>query len=110
MSREIGNFCLKNNGGFVCKLQFVYWDEDGNKHHVDGSGDITLGCHTTEDPGKHGVPDGANVALYAFVVWGTDNEANQMYTYKSGCTATPVYTISGTTLSNSLGLENIVNG
>jgi hypothetical protein len=105
--REIGKFCLKNNGGFVCKLQFVYWDENGEKHHVDGGGNITLGFSDTQDPGAHGIPDGANVALYVFVVWGSDNEAPQMFTYRSGSASTANYSISGTTLSNSLGLVSV---
>jgi hypothetical protein len=104
---SIGKFSLKNNGSFVCKLQFVYWDERGEKHHVDGSSDITLGFGDSKDPGMYGIPDGANVTLYVFVVWGTDNEATQMFTYKSGCSSTANYSISGTTLNNILGFAGV---
>jgi hypothetical protein len=99
---------LANHGGFVVKLQFVYYDlENGEKYHVDGSGDILLGQSHSEDPGDHGVPDGALIALYAFVVWGYDNEAKQLFTYRRGDPNTAYYTIDGTTLSNNLGLIRV---
>jgi hypothetical protein len=103
----VGKFSLKNQGGFVTKLQFVYFDENGNKKHVDGTGDIDLGQSKSADPGKYGVPDGSPVALYAFVVWGSDNEAKQLFTYKKGDSSEAKYTISGTTLDNELGLNSI---
>lgn len=103
----IGRFSLKNNGGFVCKLQFTYVDDNGNKNHVDGLGNLTLGFTDSADPGDYGVPDGADVSLYVFVVWGTDNEAKQTFTYKKGSTVTANYVISGTTLSNTLAVINI---
>ena len=105
--KQVGKFKLKNQGGFVVKEQFVYYDEDGNKVHVDGTGGFPLGQSETADPGDYGVPDGASVALYAFVVWGTDNEANQLFTYQKGNSTTASYTISGTTLDNELGLNGV---
>lgn len=105
--QSIGNFSLFNQGGFVTKLQFVYWDAQGNKIHKDGTGNIPLGQRKTASPGEYGVPDGATVALYAFVVWGSDNEANQMFTYDASSSVTANYTISGTTLDNSLVLNSV---
>jgi hypothetical protein len=105
--KQIGKFSLKNNGGFVVKLQFGYYDDDGNKHHLVGTDDITLGLSKTADPGNYGVPDGADVFLYAFVVWGTDNEAKQMFTYKKDSPVTAHYVIDGTTLNNELGLISV---
>jgi len=104
---SVGKFKLKDQGGFNVKLQFVYYDENGNKVHVDGTGSYPLGQSKTADPGDYGVPDGSPVALYAFVVWGTDNEANQLFTYKSGSSVEAKYTISGTTLDNELGLNSV---
>lgn len=105
--QQVGNFSLKDNGGFDVKLQFVYVDTKGDKHHVDGTGSYPLGQTKTADPGDYGVPDGAPVALYAFVVWGHDNTATQFFTYSKGDTTTANYTISGTTLDNSLGFEGL---
>jgi hypothetical protein len=105
--QKIGNFSLFNQGGFVTKLQFVYWDDDGNKIHKDGTGDIPLGQKKTASPGEFGVPNGAMVSLYAFVVWGSDNEANQVFIYDSSSSVTANYTISGTTLDNSLVLNSV---
>lgn len=107
--RTIGKFKLSNQGGFVAKLQFSYIDQDGERQHKDGTGSILLGQSETADPGDYGVPDGAMVALYVFVVWGTDNLANQMFTYKKGSPETADYTISGTTLSNHLGLTGVTS-
>ena len=105
--QAVGQFKLKNQGGFVVKLQFVYYDQDGNKHHVDGTGGFPLGQSETADPGKYGVPDGSPTALYADVVWGSDNEAKQLFTYTSGSKVVASYTISGTTLDNELGLNSV---
>lgn len=105
--QSIGKFSLFNQGGFVTKLQFVYWDGQGNKIHKDGTGDIPLGQSDSANPGDYGVPNGMLVSLYAFVVWGSDNEANQVFTYDSSSTVTANYTISGTTLDNTLVLNSV---
>lgn len=105
--QSVGKFSLKNQGGFVVKLQFVYWDNQGNKIHVDGTGPFPLGQTESADPGEQGVPSGSLVSLYAFVVWGSDNEANQVFMYQSGSDVTASYTISGTTLNNELALTSV---
>jgi hypothetical protein len=68
------------------------------------SGDILLGQTREFDPGDLGVPDGAVFWSYIQVVWGYDNEAKQGFLYKKGAPKTAAYTITGTTLSNTLGL------
>jgi hypothetical protein len=105
--QSVGKFCLKDQGGFDVKLQFVYWDENGNKHHVDGTGAYPLGQTECRSPGDSGVPNGSMVSLYAFVVWGDDNTASQVFVYDASSPLTANYTISGTTLDNELGLNNI---
>jgi hypothetical protein len=85
----------------------VYTDDQGNRNHRDGTGDITLGFTKTADPGDYGVPDGADVSLYAFVVWGSDNEARQIFTYHKGSPVQANYVVTGTTLNNDLALINI---
>jgi hypothetical protein len=105
--QAIGKFSLKNQGGFVVKLQFVYVDNNGNQVHVDGTSGFPLGQSETADPGSYGVPNNSMVALYAFVVWGSDNQAKQWFLYESGSPVTANYTISGTTLDNELGLNSV---
>lgn len=105
---KIGKMSLKNSGGFVTRIMFTYLDDDGEKKVTsDGSGDILLGQTKTVDPGDVGVPDDAVTALYAFVVWGTDNEAKRSFIYEKGNPATANYNISGTTLGNDLGLIDV---
>jgi hypothetical protein len=105
--KEIGKFSLHNGGGFVARGEVAYLDDNGEKHLSGNAGDITLGRTGDIDPGKLGVPNGSLVSLYVFVVWGTDNEARQSFLYKSDSTVTAKYTITGTTLSNTLGLISV---
>ncbi len=107
MVQKVGNFCLKNDGGFVVKLQFVFWDEKGNKVHTDGTAGYPVLQTECRSPDQSGVPDGALVSLYAFVVWGSDNTANQIFYYDSSSTVTANYAISGTTLNNDLVLVSV---
>jgi hypothetical protein len=65
---------------------------------------IKLGKTKTVDPGDLGVPDGSIIILKAIVVAGKDNEAQQQFIYEKGNSATAAYTITGTTLNNTLGL------
>jgi hypothetical protein len=102
--KQIGKFKLHNGGGFVARGEVAYLDDNGEKHLSGNAGDITLGRDGIIDPGALGVPDGSIVSLYVFVVWGTDNEARQSFLYQKGNPATASYTITGTTLSNTLGL------
>jgi hypothetical protein len=59
------------------------------------------------NPDQLGVPDGSIISLYVFVVWGTDNEARQSFIYQKGSNVTAKYTITGTTLNNTLGLISV---
>jgi hypothetical protein len=101
---KIGHMSLKNDGGFVARIQFSYFDDDGCKQLTKQSDDITLGFTKTVDPGDFSVPDGSLCSMHVFVVWGTDNEANQLYTYTKGNASVANYVISGSTGSNQLGL------
>jgi hypothetical protein len=105
--QAIGQFSLKNQGGFLVKLQFVYIDSSGQQVHADGTGGFPLGKSEVADPGDFGVPNGSMVALYAFVIWGSDNQAKQWFQYEKGLPTTASYTISGTTLDNELGLNSV---
>ena len=107
--KSIGKFSLDNEGGFVTKLQVVYWDENGNKVHCDGTGTFPIGQCESLDPGQANppVPDGSPVSIYAFVVFGEDNTGNQLFTYKNGNSTAANYVITGTTLDNQLGVTSI---
>jgi hypothetical protein len=105
--QKVGKMSLKNSGGFVTRIQYSYLDDDGEKKLSRQTGDITLGRTETVDPGDLGVPDGSMVYMHAFVVWGTDNEAKRAFQYEKGNTVVAHYNISGTTLSNDLGLVEV---
>jgi hypothetical protein len=100
--RSVGRFCLKNEGLFDVKLQFVYYDEHGGRHHVDGTGAYPGAQNECRKPGDSRVPNGAGVSLYAFVVGGKDKTASEQFTYDQGSALTARYTIVGTTLINKL--------
>ena len=105
--QKIGKMSLKNSGGFVARIQYSYLDDEGNKQLTKQGDDITLGFTKTLDPGDLGVPDASMVYMHVFVVWGTDNEAKRAFIYEKGSPTTANYNISGTTLSNDLGLTDI---
>ncbi len=105
--KKVGRFCLYNDGGFDVKLQFVYYDENGHRHHVDGTGAYPVLQTECRKPGDSGVPNGAGVSLYAFVVWGADNTASEMFVYDQTSTVTAYYKITGTTLQSDLVLDKV---
>lgn len=103
MIKSIGKFQLRNNGGFVARIQFEYYNELTNQWiHVNGTDDITLGFTETAEPGNYGVPEGSLVKLHVKVVWGSDNEAKEMFIYEKNNDLTACYAVSGTTLNNNL--------
>lgn len=106
--QTIGKFTLHNGGGFVARGQVAYMDDNGEKHLSKQTGDILLGQTHDVDPAALGVPsDAMIVSLYVFIVWGRDNEARQSFSYQQGSRVTAHYTITGTTLSNTLGLISV---
>ncbi|NTW68877.1 MAG: hypothetical protein HGB23_03395 [Chlorobiaceae bacterium] len=101
VTKPIGKVTLHQQGVFVAKLQFVY--QDGSKMiHLDGSSGITIGCSVTLDPGAYGVPDNAMMSVYVFVVWGSDQQGHEIFNYVPGSPNVADYTITGTTLNNTL--------
>jgi hypothetical protein len=104
---KIGKFTLHNGGGFVARGEVAYLNDNGEKQLSGNAGDITLGFTKDVDPNGLGVPDGSIISLYVFVVWGTDNEARQSFVFEKGNKTAANYTITGTTLNNTLGLISI---
>lgn len=107
MAQEIGKISLKNSGGFVCRIQLKFQDDDLNNHYTKETGDITLGFTKEIDPEELGVPDGTSIWLKAIVRLGRDNESNKGFKYVKGNTNVARFNISGTTLSNDLGFVGI---
>jgi len=104
----IGKIKLKNEGGFVAKLQCRYSTDGGNSwQHADGTGGITSPFEGTLDPSDHGVPDGSRISAYVFVVWGNDVQGREIFAYEKGNSRTAKYTIKGTTLDSSLSFNGI---
>ena len=104
----IGKVTLHQKAWVVAKLQFVYLEGSVWKH-VDGSGGTALGQSVTCDPGDYGVPNGAQFAVYVFVVWGNDRQGREVFRYEKGNTRTASYTLTGTTLDASLSFDGITN-
>jgi len=108
---EIGFISFQNNGAFVARLQFEYYDKKSRKWiRTKYNGDITVGYSRTEKPGDYGVPNGSLVKLHASVAWGSDKDSRDIFTYKEDNPYAAFFSISGTTVNNSLKLEEIQTG
>ena len=105
---DIGFISLKNTGAFVARIQFEYWNNSTSKWvRTDNTGDITAGFSKTSSPGECNVPDGSTVRLHVSVALGSDKDSSESYTYKKGNANIAKYTISGTTLSNTLKYDGL---
>lgn len=104
--KSVSAFTLTNNAAEVVKLQFVWWDANGHKHHEDGTGGFPINQTKRRSPGESKVPVGATVSLYVFVVWGADVEASEQFTYDPESSYVAAYSITGTTLDSHLELLN----
>lgn len=104
---SIGKFRLHQQGGYVCRTEFVYIDESGRLMQSAQTGNQTLGFTYDVDPHDLGIKDGTTVWMKIWVMWGNDNQAQQGFIYQRGNPKTAVYTCSGTTLSNHLSLDGI---
>jgi len=107
---DIQTFSLKNGGGFVARIHVIARlptstaNVFGEQEVFEDQTDIPLGQEREVDPGTLGVPDGSQVTLRAFVVWGKDNDAPQAFIYKSSAKRKARYTITGTRAATELGL------
>jgi hypothetical protein len=110
----IGQGCLMNSGGFVCKIYFKWWNSAANKGTggwIDSNrgGGFTNPNNKCEDPGDLGVPNNMVVRLCADVVWGDDNYGQEQFTYVSQNTNSANYVITGTTLDNHMKYQGITS-
>ena len=104
MTDKVGHVSLHNGGGFVVKMEFKYTTDGVNWKTSNQTDSFPLGKTKNVDPGDLGVPDGSIIKLKAIVVAGKDNEAQQQFLYDKGHSVTAEYTMTGTTLNNTLGL------
>lgn len=105
--QTVGKFKLNQQGGYVCRTEFVYMDPNGQLKHSSQTSDELLGQSYTTDPSSLGVPDGSTLWMKIWVMAGHDNQATQAFLYQSGNTSIADYTCSGTTLSNHLALDGV---
>ena len=101
---KIGKLTLKNQGGFVVKMDFV---SRTGRREKGSRKDITLGRSETQDPGLFGINNGEEITIHADVVAGKDKVGNTWFIYEEGNPRTAKFTISGTTLDNELGFNGI---
>lgn len=107
----IGAIELKNQGGFVVKLECYHKKSDFSSDwsRSGSTGDITLGfTKKLKLEELDGVNNGDIVTAYANVVLGKDKTGNVTFVYEKGNTRTARFTISGTTLDDELGFNGIV--
>ncbi len=106
---NVGSFSLHNGGGFVVRISFKYIDDNGQTQRSETGDAILLGQTQTVNPTNLGVPDGVTLWLYADVQAGYDNQAVQGFAFQNGNSSVAQYTITGTTLNNTLGLIGVVS-
>jgi len=105
--RKVKAFKLMNQGGFICDIHCILFDNDGNK-----LGDVAN--HETFTIGqsrimgiKAKIPalqTGDIVKMKAWVQWGSDNTFPSMFQYDPNGEELK-FSITGTTLDNRLGLN-----
>ena len=107
--QDIGKMTLKvHDAAFEARFQFSYWVGGGEeKLTYDDSGIIPDGNSRTRDPGKFGVPDGAEVSMYVDVIDGNKKTAKEKFTYRQGNSVDAHYTISGASHTNHLHLDHV---
>ena len=107
--KSIGKFTLDNEGGFLLRLQCVYWDGDGNRIQCKGTDSYPLGQTRILAPANANppVPDGSPVAIYADVEAGNSQIGSPMFTYQQNSPVEASYVIKGTTLNNTLTLNSV---
>ena len=94
-------FSLHNGGGFVCRIKL-----DGIKK-PELTGNIALGQTKQGNIGGADVNPGQEVRLEARVISGRNNVASQSFTYDPNSNLVAYYTITGTTLKNTMGLIEV---
>ena len=105
--QRVGQFKLNQQGGYVCRTEFVYMNDEGQNVQSSQTSNELLGQSYTTNPGDLGVPAGSTLWMKIWVMWGTDNQASQAFIYDPTSSLTAEYTCSGTTLGNNLALNGV---
>lgn len=102
--QKAGKITLENAGYFVARIEISYQIGNGPKKRTSQTPDITKGTTRTIDPGNVGVPDGATVQLYVYILWGKDVEAPEAFLYEQGNGMNVRYNVSGVAWNPALVL------
>lgn len=97
-----GLVTLRNEGAFVCKVCFCWFDSVGKLQETGNSRALPDQQTDLVDPGELGVPDGSVCFLKVIVVAGHDRSSPTMFVYRKGGLEGYGYTINGTTLDGKL--------
>jgi hypothetical protein len=106
--RKAKSFTLTNQGGFVCDIHCIYYDDQGRKKgDVPNHENFPLGQTRTMNLKEKisALEPGNMVQMKVWVEAGSDNTFGQMFEYDPNGDDLK-FVISGTTLDNHLGLEN----
>ena len=99
----VSKFRLTNNGGFVCDIHALYFDENGMQLEAKNGDNFPVLQTRTMNLGEKctGIYKGSMVQLKVWIMWGSDNTFRQGFAYDP---AGPIQTfkISGTTLNSSI--------
>ena len=104
---RVSLFKLQQNGGYKCRIEFIFTDENGQTRFSPQTEDILFDRLYTVSPGSLGITEGTTVRLKIFVVEGFDIESGQAFIYDAMSPLAAAYTSSGTNLVNLLTLDSV---
>jgi len=118
--KTIGKFSLENRGAYLCKIKLKKYDGDKTREITASDKPfpelawipiaipiiipIPIGKNTKiVDPGDFGVPDGAVITMYAYIVGGskTPKQESDPFIYKKGSVNMGKFRIAGTLFFNN---------
>jgi hypothetical protein len=109
---KVRHIKLSNKGAFVARMQIIWNFNDGKgtvgqgTYDPLGYHDVCVAAEREIDLKDTGIPNGSIVQLKVDVVFGKDKKADELFEYDNSCEETAEYKISGTTLSNTLSLDD----
>jgi hypothetical protein len=108
---EVGKISLKNEGVFTISQKFIYIDKDGRERLTGPttSAPYPINKDHTAAPSEYGVPDGAQVWVYADVTLGKGAQGHLPCINRKGGTAVARFHISGVTQDNQVHFDGIVS-
>ncbi len=106
--QTVGYLKLKNQGGFVVRMDFLSGTDTSSLERNSGSRKaITLGYSETQSPGDYGVREGDICTVHADVEAGKDKQGTTYFVFRKESTQRANFIISGTTLDDELGFVGI---